>query len=73
MKLRHRLVHNLYGHTHNSAEDVYYQKCLSEMGQNGCRHAGEEQCKAINVGCMKPWMEYEPGSLKEILEYHNYV
>ena len=59
----------LYGHTHNSAEDDYYQKCLSEMSQNGCRHAGDQQGRAINVGCMKPWMNYEPRSLKEILSY----
>lgn len=59
----------LYGHTHNSAEDVFYQKCLAEMSRNGCRHAGDQQGRAINVGCMKPWMDYEPRSLKEILEY----
>ena len=32
----------LYGHTHNSLEDV---------------------------GCMKPWMNYEPRSLEEILNW----
>lgn len=59
----------LYGHTHNSAEDVFYQKCLMEMSQNDCRHARETQVKAINVGCMKPWMNYEPKTLKEIMNY----
>ena len=58
----------LYGHTHNSEEDNYYQKCLSEMVHNDCRHVYAVEVKAINVGCMKPWMDYEPRTLKEILD-----
>lgn len=57
----------LYGHTHNSAEDDYYQQCLSQMAQNDCRHAYNKEVRAINVGCMKPWMQYEPRTIKEIL------
>ena len=59
----------LYGHTHNSAEDKYYQKCLQEMIHNDCRHVYKTEVKAINVGCMKPWMKYEPRSLEEILQW----
>ena len=59
----------LYGHTHNSAEDKYYQKCLQEMIYNDCRHVYKTEVKAINVGCMKPWMKYEPRSLEEILQW----
>lgn len=58
----------LYGHTHNSAEDQYFQKCLAEMNSNECRHTHSRDVVAINVGCMKPWMAYEPRSLKELLE-----
>ena len=58
----------LYGHTHNSAEDQYFQKCLAEMNSNECRHTHSRDVVAINVGCMKPWMDYEPRTLKELLE-----
>ena len=59
----------LYGHTHNSAEDKYYQKCLHEMIYNDCRHVYKTEVKAINVGCMKPWIKYEPRSLEKILQW----
>lgn len=58
----------LYGHTHDSAEDKYYQNCLEAMNSNKCRHTHAKEVRAINVGCMKPWMNYEPQSLKELLE-----
>lgn len=57
----------LYGHTHDSAEDHYFQKCLSEMNNNECRHTHSQIVTAINVGCMKSWIDYEPKSLKELL------
>lgn len=57
----------LYGHTHDSAEDHYFQKCLSEMNNNECRHTHSQNVIAINVGCMKSWIDYEPKSLKELL------
>lgn len=58
----------LYGHTHDSEEDKYYQKCLVDMINNDCRHVYKTKVRAINVGCMKAWMNYEPRSLKEIME-----
>ena len=58
----------LYGHTHNSPEDDYFQKCLAEMKDNDCRHIGDSAIQAYNVGCMKPWMDYEPRSLQEIIK-----
>ncbi|MCQ2540291.1 MAG: metallophosphoesterase [Acetatifactor sp.] len=58
----------LYGHTHDSAEDTYFQKCIHEMNQNDCRHAGDGDIKAYNVGCMKPYMDYTPRTLAEIME-----
>lgn len=60
----------LYGHTHDSMEDTYYQECLRKMAEEGCsRHIYEGRPQAYNVGCMKPWMNYEPRSLKEILSF----
>lgn len=58
----------LYGHTHNSEEDAYYQKCLADMINNDCRHVYKTEVKAVNVGCMKPWINYEPRTLGEILQ-----
>ena len=61
----------LYGHTHESREDAYYQECLRKMAEEECsRHIYERRPQAYNVGCMKPWMNYEPRSLKEILSWH---
>lgn len=58
----------LYGHTHNSAEDDYYQRCLSEMISNDCGQVYKTEVMALNVGCMKPWINYEPRTLKEIID-----
>ncbi len=57
----------LYGHTHNSPDDDYFQKCLSEMEENGCAYTYHTKPLAINVGCMKSWISYAPRSLAEIL------
>lgn len=63
----------LYGHTHDSEEDKYYQKCLANMVNNDCRHVYKTKVRALNVGCMKAWMNYEPRTLKEIMEnYEGY-
>lgn len=40
------------------------------MVDNDCRHVYKTEVKAFNVGCMKPWINYEPKSLKEIMEKH---
>ena len=56
----------LYGHTHDSMEDTYYQECLRKMAEEECsRHIYECRPQAYNV----PWMNYEPRSLKEILSF----
>ena len=59
----------LYGHTHDSMEDAYYQSCLMKMVDSDCRHVYKTEVTAINVGCMKPWMDYEPRTLAELLSY----
>lgn len=57
-----------YGHTHITAEDDYFQKCLKEMNENpGFKSENDKDIIAINVGCMQPYMNYEPRSLKELL------
>ena len=53
---------------HESEEDRFYQKCLSEMKANDCRHVYEaEELRAYNVGCMRDYMNYTPRTLEEIL------
>lgn len=59
----------LYGHTHDSVEDAYYQRCIKEMVNNDCRHVYKTEVKAFNVGCMKPWINYEPRTLEEIPDW----
>ncbi|MBQ4522097.1 MAG: metallophosphoesterase [Lachnospiraceae bacterium] len=58
----------LYGHTHNSEEDVYFQKCIGDMNANECRHVGGHKVQAYNVGCMKQEIQYTPRTLKEIIK-----
>lgn len=57
----------LYGHTHESEEDKFYQSCLRQMQENDCRHACDGKIRACNVGCMFSYMNYTPRTLEEIL------
>ena len=67
-KDQHRGSILLYGHVHNSIEEYYCKKCLREMDNEDFfnRRDGEEVLRAYNVGCMMPYMDYEPKSLTEI-------
>lgn len=63
----------LYGHTHTSAEDAFFQRCLAEMSSSEewqFRRPQEPIFQAYNVGCMLPYMNYKPRTLKEILDFH---
>ena len=59
----------MYGHLHDSIEEAYFKKCLSEMngGEFAIRRPHEKEIVAINVGCMMPYMDYTPRTLGEIL------
>lgn len=60
----------LYGHTHTSAEEYFFQNCIREMNEsvkNTLRRVHEPEFRAYNVGCMLPYMNYEPRTLKEII------
>ncbi len=39
-KMNRGTVH-LYGHTHNTAEDGYYHRCLEQLTKNECSHIHE--------------------------------
>ena len=54
----------LYGHLHNSDEEIYFQECIRDMRWNT-----DGNVRAYNVGCMMPCMGYEPRTLTEIIDY----
>ena len=60
----------LYGHLHDSIEEAYFKKCLSEMngGEFAIRRPHEKEIVAINVGCMMPYIGFTPRTLGEILD-----
>ena len=67
---QHRGSILLYGHVHSTMEEYYFKKCLREMNTDeffGSSSGGKEILRAYNVGCMMPYMDYEPRSLAEIL------
>ena len=68
-KNQHRGAIHLYGHVHMTAEYWYYIKCLralkKESFQDNIR--GNAKIRAYNVGCMLPYMDYEPRTLEEIV------
>ena len=60
-KHRHDGIH-LYGHSHvtqESFEELFIQRWLNGKGYN---------TRAFNVGCMQPYMNYEPQTLEHIVE-----
>lgn len=68
---QHRGTVLLYGHTHASAEDQFFQHCIQKMNAGeefALRRKGDAFIRAINVGCMHPYMDYEPRSLQELLK-----
>lgn len=69
--VQHRGTILLYGHTHNSVEDTFFQECIRKMNESeelSLRRSGGKEIRAINVGVSKPYIDYEPRSLKEITE-----
>ena len=59
----------LYGHTHTTPEDAFFQECIRTMNaEGGCRHEKDPLFRAINVGCMMPYMDYTPRTLRELLD-----
>lgn len=64
-------VADRYAHTHNTVEEAFFQKCVKELNENKKLNVQQgKPIRAINVGCMMPYMGYEPRTLKEILSAH---
>lgn len=55
---------HLYGHLHNSQEEAIYQSFIQAL--NNEYHI---ECIARNVGCMMPYIHYEPRNIQEILSF----
>ena len=52
-------------------EETFFQKCVKELNENKKLNVQQgKPIRAINVGCMMPYMGYEPRTLKEILSAH---
>lgn len=68
-KNQHRGTIHLYGHLHNTEEQGFFQECLVRLNalDLSSRRAGEKDLRAYNVGCMMPYMGYEPRTLEEIV------
>lgn len=52
----------LYGHLHNSIKETIFQDFIKNLNKE------HTFCIAKNVGCMLPYMNYTPRTLKEILQ-----
>ncbi|MCH5267535.1 MAG: metallophosphoesterase [Lachnospiraceae bacterium] len=69
-KNQHRGWILLYGHLHQSGEDRYFQKVIAEMNREDfeARVPRSTPISAHNVGCMLPYMDFEPRTLEEIVK-----
>lgn len=66
--LQRKYAIQLYGHLHNSIEEEIFQNFIKQLNEKE-----NIICEAYNVGCMLPYMGYEPRTLKEILEGYKWV
>ena len=60
---RGRNVH-LYAHVHKTDEGKMVESFKALYRDE------DHPMRLYNVGCMMPWMDYQPRTLKEILDYH---
>lgn len=61
-----------HGHNALTVEEAFFQKCVKELSENKKLNVQQgKSIRAINVGCMMPYMNYEPRTLKEILSAQN--
>ena len=69
-KNQHHGTIHLYGHVHMTAEYWYYLRCLDALKNESFQKdvGGDAKIRAYNVGCMLPYMDYEPRTLKEIVD-----
>ena len=66
--LQRKYAIQLYGHLHNSIEEEIFQNFIKQLNEKE-----NIICEAYNVGCMLPYMDYQPRTLKEIVEGYKWV
>lgn len=69
---QHKSWIHLYGHLHNTDEERLYRECLGRVNEYFAEKGtkGYTDCppaRAYNVGCMMPYIDYVPRTLKEII------
>lgn len=57
---QHRETVLLYGHVHNTVEEGIFRNFIFELAVNGI------PAECYNTGCMMPYMNYTPRTLKQI-------
>ena len=60
---------HLYGHVHDTDDDVLFKNAIKTANQYFKERDRErhEDFRAYNVGCMKPYMNFTPKTLEEII------
>lgn len=62
----------MFNYCIDTVEEAFFQKCVKELNENKKLNVQQgKPIRAINVGCMMPYMNYEPRTLKEILSAQN--
>ncbi len=60
-------IYMLYGHVHNTREAKYIKEIVATIKERYTGEKGEPLGKCYHVGCMEPYMDYTPRTLKEII------
>ena len=60
---------HLYGHVHDNPDDVLYQEAIAKSDRYFAQRDGDRHKPfiAINVGCMREYMNYQPKTLAQLL------
>ena len=66
---QHRGAIHLYGHVHNTREELDYKEFMHILDERIGRRDGDryQPVRAFNVGMMLPYIDYTPRTLDEIL------
>lgn len=58
--------YHFYGHVHNS-----YEWVATEQYKDDLISKSDKPCNMINIGCMMPYMDYQPRTFNEIVKGYN--
>ena len=74
---QHKNWIHLYGHLHNTNEEILYKECMKKINEYFFNQSmkGYTDCppaRTYNVGAMMPYMNYTPRTLEEIIKNGEY-